>query len=235
VLKGTVTEKVLSDPNNPNSTVTGTAAVVDAVVEILGLSVDSRIDSRIITNSLGEFSLSIEPNTDYRVSAKKNGYFKKAVTVTTKGKVAKPGETTVVYVNIEIDKIYEKREIVLNNIYFDLDASAVRPDAEPTLNELVRLLQENPSIVIQLGSHTDSRGSDRYNQSLSQKRSESVVTYLIGRGVQPARLKAVGYGETRLVNECSDGVDCTDEQHQQNRRTTFEVVANNYNAPSFKF
>jgi len=84
--------------------------------------------------------------------------------------------------------------------------------------------KDNKDLTIEIGSHTDSRGSDAYNLKLSQARAQSVVDYLIGKGIAPERLVAVGYGETKLVNRCSNGVDCTEEEHQKNRRTTFRII-----------
>jgi outer membrane protein OmpA-like peptidoglycan-associated protein len=89
---------------------------------------------------------------------------------------------------------------------------------------LVKTLLDNPSLKIELSSHTDSRGSNKYNMALSQRRAQSAVDYIVSRGVDSSRLKAQGYGETRLVNECADGVTCTEEQHQANRRTEIEIL-----------
>ena len=86
-----------------------------------------------------------------------------------------------------------------------------------------------------MGSHTDSRGSDSYNQTLSQERAESTVSYLVSLGIDSRRLVAKGYGETRLKNECEDGVTCTEEEHQLNRRTTFKVLSDNFSAPDLRF
>ncbi|MCY1538605.1 Photosystem I chlorophyll a apoprotein A2 [compost metagenome] len=85
-------------------------------------------------------------------------------------------------------------------------------------------MRDNPSLEIELGSHTDSRGKDSYNLALSQRRAQSVVNYLVSKGISRMRMKAKGYGETQLLNGCEDGVPCTDEQHQENRRTVFKVL-----------
>ena len=96
------------------------------------------------------------------------------------------------------------------------------------LDSLVIILKNNPSIVIEIGSHTDSRAAAEYNLKLSQKRAESCVTYLVQHGIQKDRLVPVGYGESKLINDCADGVDCTEVQHQENRRTTFRVLNSDY-------
>ena len=120
-------------------------------------------------------------------------------------------------------KIFLNREIVLNNIYYDLDESFIREDAQPTLNELASLLKLNPEIRIELGSHTDCRGPDGYNQRLSQARAQSAVTYLIDQGIAETRLTAKGYGEEQPSAECLCE-RCSEEEHQRNRRTSFRVV-----------
>ena len=120
---------------------------------------------------------------------------------------------------IELDKA-----IALEKIYYDLDKSNIRPDAAIELDKLVKILKENPEIKIELSSHTDSRGSDPYNKSLSQRRAESAVAYIIKQGISASRMVAKGYGEEKLVNECSNGVKCSKEKHQRNRRTEFKVT-----------
>jgi outer membrane protein OmpA-like peptidoglycan-associated protein len=112
----------------------------------------------------------------------------------------------------------------VNPIYYDLDKSNIRPDAAAELDKIVQVLKDNPAISIELGSHTDARASASYNMKLSQRRAESAVKYIIEHGIETARIKAKGYGETQLINGCSDGVDCSEEAHQENRRTEFKIT-----------
>jgi outer membrane protein OmpA-like peptidoglycan-associated protein len=112
----------------------------------------------------------------------------------------------------------------LENIYYDFDKWEIRPDAALELDKLVRLLQDNPTIEIEMGSHTDVRGEDAYNFSLSNKRAESAVQYLIQNGIDASRLTYQGYGEKVLVNDCKNDVFCSEEKHQKNRRTEFKVT-----------
>jgi len=129
----------------------------------------------------------------------------------------------------------------LSNIHYDFDKWNIRPDAMPILDSLVLILNEHP-ITVELGSHTDSRGSFKYNEKLSQHRAESAVAYLIKHGIDPRRITAKGYGESQLLNRCSDGVPCSDEEHQANRRTEVKVtgytipqkVSENINPDKFK-
>ena len=123
-----------------------------------------------------------------------------------------------------VDPVLLNKEIVIENIYYDFDKWNIRPDAAVELDKLVGVLKENPTIWIILGSHTDSRGNDAYNQRLSQNRAESAVEYIINRGRDKNRITAKGYGETRLLNRCSNGVKCSIAEHQLNRRTEFTIV-----------
>ena len=118
--------------------------------------------------------------------------------------------------------IFKNQEITLENIYYDYDKWDIRSDAEPSLNLLVKVLNENPTISIQLASHTDCRGDDDYNKNLSSKRAQSAVNYLISRGIAPSRLLAQGYGKERPAINCGCD-DCTEDEHQANRRTTFKI------------
>lgn len=228
VLNGSVVQKQFAVASNPNSEIIGKMPVPQAIATVLGLSVESNIDQRIVCDNQGKFSLLLEENTDYKVTAYSNGYFRQAKNITTSGYNTEGKDTINIFVELEIDKIFKRQEITLENIYYDFDSDAIRDDAKPTLNELAKLLRENPSIVIRLGSHTDSRGADRYNLDLSQRRAQSAVDYLKSLGINAARLSALGYGETQLVNNCSNGIDCSEEEHQRNRRTTFEVVSDSY-------
>ena len=122
-------------------------------------------------------------------------------------------------VNVEIGKA-----VNLNPIYFDLDQSAIRPDAAVELDKVVEILKEEPNLFIELGSHTDSRANDEYNLALSNRRSKSATDYIVSKGISADRLTSFGYGESKLVNRCTNGVECTDEEHQMNRRTEFKIV-----------
>ena len=122
-------------------------------------------------------------------------------------------------VNVEIGKAAN-----LNPIYFDLDQSAIRPDAAVELDKVVEILKEEPNLFIELGSHTDSRANDEYNLALSNRRSKSATDYIVSKGISADRLTSFGYGESKLVNRCTNGVECTDEEHQMNRRTEFKIV-----------
>ena len=112
----------------------------------------------------------------------------------------------------------------MNNIYYDFDKSFIRKGAARELDELFIVLNMYPSIRVELSSHTDSRGNDAYNLKLSQKRADSAKEYLVSRGIDADRIEAVGYGETQLRNECTDNANCSEAEHQFNRRTEVKVL-----------
>ena len=92
------------------------------------------------------------------------------------------------------------------------------------LDKLTLILQENPTVTLKIGSHTDSRGAGKYNMWLSEKRMQRTITYLVEqKGIDRARLEGEAFGETRLVNECKDHIRCSEEKHRQNRRSAFEI------------
>ncbi|MFT4535481.1 MAG: outer membrane protein OmpA-like peptidoglycan-associated protein [Saprospiraceae bacterium] len=129
----------------------------------------------------------------------------------------------ILIADIPMKRIVKDETIRLDNIYYDYDKWNIRPDARPALDNLVQILKRNP-IIIELGSHTDSRGKDEYNMTLSDKRAKSAVDYIVSRGVKVNRITAKGYGETIPLNNCTDGVACSDEEYQFNRRTEFKVT-----------
>ena len=220
VLEGYVLEKIYSDPANPNSKILGRKPLTGATVQAEW----SGKKQLFTVKEDGFFKMELAENTDYNFNATLAGYLANSAKFSTKG-IAKDPTNPVQTFEIEIvlDQIFRNREIVLENIYYDYDKWDIRPDAEPTLNRLAEVLRQNADIRIQLGSHTDCRGNDAYNQSLSQRRAESAVNYLISKGIDASRLSAKGYGESQPADLCSCS-SCSEAQHQINRRTTFKVV-----------
>lgn len=162
----------------------------------------------------------------YRVKAEKEGYITQEVTVTLPNESGITEKTIV----LEPAKLQFKegddlfKVLKLNPIYFDLDKHFIRPDAALELAKVQAVLEEYPNMKIDVRSHTDSRASHKYNEELSSRRANSTVDWLISKGIDRSRLTWKGYGETQLVNKCADGVNCTEEEHQQNRRSEFIVV-----------
>ena len=110
-------------------------------------------------------------------------------------------------------------------IYFDLDKSNIRPDAAYELEKILDAMKQNPTVKIDIRSHTDSRASTEYNDLLSERRAKSTENWLISNGIAPDRLTEKGYGERQLINGCSDGVECSEIEHQQNRRSEFIIIS----------
>ena len=127
--------------------------------------------------------------------------------------------------NIELRPIEIDKAIKIENIYYDLDKATIRSESAKELDNIIGILRTNPSLIIELSSHTDSRGNDDYNLDLSIRRATAAVKYILENSdIQKFRIKAKGYGEQRLVNNCSNGVECSEEEHQLNRRTEFKVT-----------
>lgn len=127
--------------------------------------------------------------------------------------------------NVELERYFDGKVISLSNIYYDLDDSRITSKAAAELDKVAVFINDNPNIEIELSSHTDSRGQAKYNQKLSQQRSESAVGYLLDRGkVNPNQMTAQGYGESELLNECEDGVKCSEDKHKINRRTELKLL-----------
>lgn len=173
-----------------------------------------------ITDREGKFSFKAEHDSDYEVKLSKENYFNKSVRVNTRNV-----PDNIVLISDCIERITEKA-IVIQNIYYEFDKDELTSTATQTISEvLYPLLLENPSLIVQIRSHTDSKGKDSYNMDLSQRRAESVVRYLIQKGIDSQRLQAKGFGETSPIaqNTNADGSDNPDGR-QKNRRTEFKVV-----------
>lgn len=121
---------------------------------------------------------------------------------------------------MDLAKVFEIKEIK-----FDYNKANIRPDAAVELTKIVEVMREYPKMKIDIRSHTDSRGADSYNLKLSDRRAKATLEWIVKQGIDRNRLKAKGYGETRLVNGCSNGVPCSEEEHQENRRSEFIVTA----------
>jgi outer membrane protein OmpA-like peptidoglycan-associated protein len=173
----------------------------------------------LTTNSMGMITRDLEKNTDYVATTELDGYMNDSKTFSTENQ---PYGTMKVVLNVE--KVEVGQKFVMENIYYDFDKWNILPESEVELNKLVKIMKDNPSWKVELGSHTDSRGSDAYNEKLSRKRSESAVNFIVSQGISRNRITAKGYGETQLVNECDDGMECTEEQHRKNRRTEFKIL-----------
>ena len=186
---------------------------------------DGKSAGESTTDDAGKFTLPVGEDKNYTVLIEKDGYFTKRDAVSTAGKVPprkelkKENDIAVPY-NNSLEKVIKNAVIVVENILYDYNKSDIRPDAAIELDKVVQMLNDNPSITIELSSHTDSRGDDKYNQKLSQARAEAAVKYIEGKGIADARITAKGYGKTRPIIKNAT----TEEEFQTNRRTEFKVT-----------
>jgi peptidoglycan-associated lipoprotein len=199
-----------------------------ATVELFEGSKKVPVDSK--TNFLSnDFGFLLDSDKSYKAYITREGYYTDSISFNTNGifddyTVSK---TVTLKAKPEAPKriVSRNEPILLKSIFFDLADDKIRPDAEPDLEYLKTLMDKYPDMVIELSSHTDSRGDNEYNKKLSQRRANSTKAWLVEEGVEAARIKAVGYGETKLLNKCKDKVKCSEEEHQLNRRSEFKIIA----------
>ena len=217
--------------------------IPDAIIRIVG---DDGSNQKEVARKDGSFKFSLDRGVRYVMMAGCRGYLN--------GKQEFESDTAETDAEYVVDFVLASvtKPVILDNIFYDFDKATLRPESETALdNELIAILNDNPNISIELASHTDVRGRDAYNQDLSQRRAQSVVDYLISKGIAPDRVKAVGYGETvpktitkklaTLYPQFKEGEVLTEEYiltlseedqevaHQINRRTEFQVTSITYN------
>lgn len=237
---GYIFDVTLAESGAPTATVD---AISGARIEVFNNTI---MEETLVIDSLAgiNFDVTFERGNHYTVLIRKEGYFNKRLEayVDVEGCIlcfegvgtVTPGVSDVmsegfqmgsVLANIELEPARLNRTIEVENIYYDLDKYYIREDAAVELDKVVTLVKENPSIILELGSHTDSRGGTRYNKQLSAKRAKAAVDYIIEKGgISPNRISSKGYGESELVNDCTDGQKCSEEEHQKNRRTELKIV-----------
>jgi len=185
---------------------------------------DNNPIATITTDASGNYSTIVKRNTTYLVRADKDKYTPNEKDVTT----TEPETQLDLALDIDEFEVKEGVDIALplgiKEIYFDFDKYNIRPDAEVELQKVVQFLKINPSVSIDVRSHTDSRGNDAYNMRLSDNRAKSTVQYIIDQGIEASRISGRGYGESQLRNNCTNGVKCSKEAHQLNRRSEFVIV-----------
>jgi outer membrane protein OmpA-like peptidoglycan-associated protein len=174
-----------------------------------------------MTDEFGVYETVIPENAAVSASASRIGYFS---TSRSKADFSAPKGEKMITKELKLLKLREGGIIALEGIYYDLGKFNIRHDAGRVLDYVVYVMNENPAMIIELGSHTDSRGSDSDNLSLSEKRANAAAEYIIGTGVDRSRVSGKGYGETQLKNKCGNGVKCDDKLHQENRRTEIRIV-----------
>lgn len=185
--------------------------------------------SETFSNEEAKYSFNVDCNTKYIVRVSKEDYDTTEQQVTTN---KENGETEL---NIALKRnkfpIEEGTDLAkifdISIIYFDLDKWNIRPDAAKDLQKIVEVMKQYPNMQVAIRSHTDSRQTHKYNELLSDRRAKSTLEFMVKNGIERERLTAKGFGETELVNNCSDGVPCSEEEHQKNRRSEFIVLKMN--------
>ncbi|PZQ91045.1 MAG: flagellar motor protein MotB, partial [Flavobacterium johnsoniae] len=175
----------------------------------------------------GKYSFDVECGNVYYVKAESKDYTPNEL------KAIIPKESGETDLSIELDKPVKQitvgtdlaKTFGIKIIYFDLDKWNIRPDAAIDLAKIVDVMKQYPNMKVDVRSHTDSRQTHKYNQKLSDRRAKSTVDWMVQDGVAKERITGRGYGETQLVNKCADGVECTEQEHQQNRRSEFIITA----------
>ncbi|NOY48533.1 MAG: OmpA family protein [Chlorobi bacterium] len=184
------------------------------------ISENGKILQEVITAVDGSYTYEVECNKAYSILGSKPNYKDDL-----KHMIAGSENNFKHNVDLNLIPLCTPSEIVINPIFFDFDKWNIRTDAKYELENIVSVMRDHPEIVIKIESHTDSRGRDNYNMKLSDRRAKSTRDYLLSRNIAPNRIEsAIGYGESRLLNECSNGVKCSKEKHQINRRSKFLIV-----------
>jgi outer membrane protein OmpA-like peptidoglycan-associated protein/tetratricopeptide (TPR) repeat protein len=171
------------------------------------------------TDANGKYSFPAKHKTQYITKAVHDGYFSDCQQINVVKPKGNKNTEPLKLSKIQVNKTFE-----IKDLYYDYNKDNIRADAAIVLDRLIAFLQEYPEIQVELGSHTDARGGDKYNHDLSQRRATSAVNYVVQNGIDRARITAKGYGETKLLNRCKNNVKCTDEEHQKNRRTEVRVT-----------
>lgn len=200
LVEGTVLDKKTREPID--------AMFLRATEELSGNEVRSTI-----SNTYGRFWMVLDTTANFSIICSKLGYYTDREDVPAKDQ--KLADTTIV---VELIPMKKSEGQMVKEILYDYNKSDIRIMASKELNEVAYFLIDNPTAKVELGAHTDCRGGNNYNQKLSQSRAEAAVNYILKKGIDKSRISAKGYGESTLKNGCKDSVECTDEQHQENRR-----------------
>ena len=185
--------------------------------------------SEVFADEKGHYDFTADCNHKYTIRASKEEYESNEKMVTT---AKETGETKVdIALERTVFPIDEGTDLAkifdISMIYFDLDKWNIRPDAAKDLQKIIEVMQQYPNMTVDIRSHTDSRQTHKYNELLSDRRAKSTLEFMVKNGIERIRLTAKGYGETQLVNDCADGVPCSEEEHQKNRRSEFIIVKMN--------
>lgn len=205
--------------------------LVGSTVQVIDVSDPDpkRVEEKTNPNG-SEFAFELQPEKSYMVIANNEGYRADTVkfnTVGVKKTITVDKKLTLRLLRKEPDSIVvtTNEPIRLNSIYYDFDDDKILPESEDDLQFLVDIMNRYKDMKIELSSHTDARGRDEYNETLSQRRAESAKVWMVAKGISGDRIVAKGYGEKQLLNQCKNGVECTEDEHRFNRRTEFKIIS----------
>ncbi|WP_442787990.1 OmpA family protein [Flavobacterium suncheonense] len=215
LLKGTITDKETA------------AALPGAKVSLFDANME--LIKAVEANENGDFAFeeNIDCDKKYYVRAENPDYETKEISVSiplksgeSRADIALEKRIKPIDVGTDLAKIFD-----ISIIYFDLDKWNIRPDAAVDLEKIIAVMKQYPNMKVDIRSHTDSRQTHKYNERLSDRRAKSTLEYMVKNGIERSRLSAKGFGETQLVNGCSDGVPCSEAEHQKNRRSEFIILS----------
>ncbi|WP_270090265.1 OmpA family protein [Sphingobacterium sp. SYP-B4668] len=191
-------------------------------VQVLLREVSRAAEKTTVSDAQGNFIFHLKENSAMQLYGKKQSYFSQIIDID----ASNYDRDNTLFVKLEVcmEATDCDKAIRLQNIHYDLDKYFIREDAKTELNRLVQFMSDNPLVKVELSSHTDSRATHDYNQRLSQNRANAAKDYIVSKGIPAERIVAIGYGETKLLNRCADGVNCSEEDHQLNRRTEMKVI-----------
>lgn len=213
----------------------GTGAPIQGIAVEVYNAANEKVNT-VYSDKDGKYALNLNPYVDYKLVYKKPGLTELTQLVPPM-KQSEKREYSKVFFN-EMEVLVDDKKVVieegadlthtlkLNPIYFDYNGYNIRETSKIELNKIVTLMQERPNITLTVNSHTDSRGRDEFNMKLSENRAQATVDYIVEHGISADRIVGKGYGESRLINKCSNGVQCTEAEHQLNRRSEFIVGIN---------
>jgi len=173
----------------------------------------NRTDTVVLGNN-GEYMFRVLPDHQYRIEATKDGFIPNGFNLNTENINKKELLNDIV-----VEEVYVEKTVT----YFDYDKYNVKPEWTRDLNKILRTLKRYSETTLHVGAHADSRGAKEYNQGLSERRANAVVEYFVGNGIDKSRITAIGFGEELILNRCSDGVVCPEEEHSKNRRAELKV------------
>jgi len=193
-------------------------------VEVTCFNTTMNFKKKETTKADGIFLFQLEQHSDFTVNGRKAKWVSsEVIEESTKG--LDRSKEIFVKLTLKMDEPKVNQSIRLDRIYYDYDKAGIRPKAAEELDRVVQLMNDYPDMKIELSSHTDARGSDNYNMDLSQRRADAAVQYIVSKGIPNGRIVAKGYGETKLLNRCGNGISCSEEEHQLNRRTEFKIIS----------